>query len=162
MKIGVLSDTHISSLNEGRLFASQLLAGHFSDISAILHAGDHVHPDFSTCFYPLPWYAVRGNMDQWQNGLPLKRVVHLAGVRIGIMHGWGGLKDVESHVLDSFADEMPDVLVFGHTHVPVCRMVKTTLLFNPGSPTQRRSAPAESVGILTISSDGVAGEIIYL
>jgi uncharacterized protein len=33
---------------------------------------------------------------------------------------------------------MPDVLIFGHSHQPECRWVGSTLLFNPGSPTDPR------------------------
>jgi putative phosphoesterase len=161
MKIGVLSDTHIVTLAQGNQLARKLFSGCFADVAAILHAGDLVHPELEHCFYPCPWYAVRGNMDYPGNQAPEKRVLHLAGKRVGMIHGWGSPAQVEANVLSSFADQMPDVLVYGHSHLPVCRMVAATLLLNPGSPIEPRSAPAPSVGLLTLG-DRVTGEIIQL
>lgn len=161
MRIGVLSDTHISSLSQGRRLARRLLEGPFSGVTAILHAGDHIHPDLGLCFAPHLWYAVRGNMDSQLDGLPDKRVLSFSALRIGLIHGWGIAADVEVNVLNSFVDDMPDALIFGHTHSPVCRQVGSTLLFNPGSATEPRSAPAPSVGVLTLDG-GISGEIISL
>lgn len=161
MRIGVLSDTHLRSMSQGRQLAQLLFAGPFSDVAAILHAGDHVHPDLGLCFAPCPWYAVRGNMDSQQDGLPDKRILSFIGMRIGLIHGWGVAAEVETHILNKFADDMPDALVFGHTHRPVCRYVGATLIFNPGSATEPRSALAPSVGVLTLD-DGISGEIISL
>lgn len=48
-----------------------------------------------------------------------------------------------------------DVVVFGHSHVPWNEPgVDRQLLFNPGSPTERRQQPHRSVGILELA-DGV-------
>ena len=161
MRVGVLSDTHIHSFNIGIEFAKKLMNGPFSDVDVILHAGDHVHPDLGSCFYPVPWYGVRGNMDSQHDNLPVQRIVKLADSRIGMVHGWGTLNGIEKRVLNSFFGEDIDVLVFGHSHRPVCRKVGSILLFNPGSPTDRRSAPFHSVGILDIDTE-VTGEIIRL
>ncbi|MFO7576206.1 MAG: metallophosphoesterase [Pelovirga sp.] len=161
MKIGVLSDTHIATLALGDQLARRLFSGCFADVSAILHAGDLVHPELESCFYPCPWYAVRGNMDHLAEQTPVKRVLHLAGKRVGMVHGWGSPLQVEENVLGSFAEQMPDVLIFGHSHLPVCRMVDRTLLLNPGSPTDPRLAAGPSVGLLTLA-DRVTAEIIRL
>ncbi|MFK5926273.1 MAG: YfcE family phosphodiesterase, partial [Desulfuromusa sp.] len=141
MKIGVLSDTHLHSLDAGMILAQKLLDGPFADVEAILHAGDQTCPDLDSCFYPIPWYGVRGNMDGLQSLLPTKRIVALAQKRIGLVHGWGAPTGIEKRVMDSFSGDDINVLVFGHSHRPVCRMVGKILLFNPGSPTDRRSAP---------------------
>ena len=161
MKIGILSDTHISSLDAGMTLAQKLLQGPFSEIDVILHAGDHVHPDLASCFSPLPWYGVCGNMDSPQSNLPLQRVVQLAEVRIGMIHGWGSPAGIEERVMSRFSTTDIDVLVFGHSHRPVCRRVGSVLLLNPGSPTDRRSAPYHSVGILHVGRE-VSGEIIRI
>ncbi|MBE9485612.1 MAG: YfcE family phosphodiesterase [Chloroflexi bacterium] len=161
MKIGVLSDTHFSDLVMAQRFADQLLAGHFADVAAILHAGDTVIPALESCFYRLPWYAVRGNMDLTSCGVPESRVVRIGGKLIGMIHGWGSSKDIEKHVLQSFQGQPSDALVFGHSHMPVCRYVGPMLLFNPGSPTDRRSAKNHTIGILILGSR-IEGEIIAL
>ena len=89
MLLGVLSDTHIADIRDGYCLAEQLLDGPFADVDAIIHAGDHVHPDLSECFAPLPMYSVSGNMDQLSYERPVKRILTLADVRIGVVHGWG-------------------------------------------------------------------------
>jgi len=76
-------------------------------------------------------------------------------------HGWGVLAGIEERVLESFSTDCLDVLVFGHSHRPVCRQDGSVLLLNPGSPTDRRSAPYHSVGLLHINSE-VKGEIIRI
>ncbi len=161
MKVGVLSDTHVATLAQGHQLAEKLLAGPFSEVVCILHAGDHVHPEIELCFAPRSWYAVRGNMDRLHVCLPEKRIIRLNDWRIGITHGWGGSDDVLDNVINSFSGDMPDVLVFGHSHVPECRRIGSTLLLNPGSPTEPRSASGPTVGILTID-DHVSGEIVSL
>ncbi|MDA3903672.1 MAG: metallophosphoesterase [Desulfuromusa sp.] len=161
MRVGVLSDTHIHSLDAGFELAQKLLNGPFSSVDAILHAGDHVHADLDSCFHSIPWYGVRGNMDSSDGMLPLQRIVKLGKIRIGLVHGWGVSTGIEKRVLSSFSESDIDVLVFGHSHRPVCRKVGPILLFNPGSPTDRRSAPFHTVGILHIASK-VRGEIIRI
>lgn len=161
MKIGVLSDTHMESLAQGSLLANKLLVGPFSDIDHILHAGDHVNADIELCFTPCPWHAVRGNMDKHHVFLPTKRTIRLNNWTIGMIHGWGGGRELIDNVIGSFADIKPDVIVFGHSHIPECRLVGSTLLFNPGSPTNPRSDRGATVGVLTLG-DNIRGEIISL
>jgi len=161
VQIGILSDTHIHTLDKGVALAQKLLDGPFAKVDAILHAGDHVYPDLDSCFYPLPWYGVRGNMDSSHGGLPLQRIVRLAETNIGMVHGWGAVGRVEKHVLTTFPHSDIDVLVFGHSHRPVCRWVGSVLLFNPGSPTDRRSAPYHTVGILHLDHE-IRGEIVRI
>lgn len=161
MKIGVLSDTHINSTLDGQQLAMQLMSGVFADVDIILHAGDHVYQDLGLCFAPVDWYAVRGNLDRSLVDVPVKRILIFNGKRIGMVHGWGQGRDIVKNVLTCFADEMPDVLIFGHSHQPECRWFGSTLLFNPGSPTDPRSASAPTVGILTLN-DKISGRIIDL
>jgi predicted phosphodiesterase len=45
-----------------------------------------------------------------------------------------------------------DVVVFGHSHIPVDEPgIDGQRLFNPGSATQRRGQPAHTMGVLEIS-----------
>ncbi len=160
-RIGVLSDTHVSSLADAANLAELLLNGPFRGVDAILHAGDHVCPELESCFYPLPWYGVRGNMDMGRSDLPDWRIIDFAPWRIGLIHGWGAAAGIEKRVLTVFADQDIDILVFGHSHQPLSHRQGKLLLFNPGSPTQRRGAPFHSVGVLHLG-DVVNAEIIRL
>lgn len=162
MKIGVISDTHLASLGAASDLALFLLEGPFAGVDAILHAGDMVIPEFIHCFQPVPCYAVQGNMDETVAEIPQKRVVGFAGKRIGLIHGWGPRSGLEKRILGEFSDTQIDCLVYGHSHYPVCKQHGDLLLFNPGSPVDRRSAPNHTVGILNIDSDGIRGEIVAL
>jgi putative phosphoesterase len=161
MKIGILSDTHLHDGHAAAVLADKLLCGPFSAVDAILHAGDIVWPDLGLCFAPIPWYGVCGNMDTPSASLPLQRIVTLNNVRIGMVHGWGAPAGIEQRVLDHFSDKKIDVLVFGHSHRPVCRWAGSVFLLNPGSATDRRSAPCHTVGILDTDGE-ISGEIISI
>jgi putative phosphoesterase len=43
-----------------------------------------------------------------------------------------------------------DVVLYGHSHMPMLSGHDSMLLLNPGSPTQKRFAPYRSYGILEI------------
>lgn len=161
MKIGVLSDTHFDDLNEGLHFLNSLCEGPFHDVDLLIHAGDIVHPDLLFCFDSKPILAVRGNCDESAPDLPEKRVEEIAGYRIGIVHGWGSPGTIVNNVLSGFDTESLDILVFGHSHEPLCQPHDDLLLFNPGSATDRRLAEFHSVGLLHLA-DNVFGDIINL
>ena len=48
------------------------------------------------------------------------------------------------------------VVVFGHTHIPVCEDRNGLLLLNPGSPTERRRGPVHSFAELEVADGAVA------
>ena len=126
----------------------------------ILHAGDIIDPGLLSVFAPVPVHAVRGNMDPATADTPPLRVISVAGVHIGLIHGWGAPDGIVARISREFAGIALDCLVFGHTHEPCCRRQNGLLLFNPGSATDRRRMPYESVGILEIEDGRVKGRII--
>lgn len=158
-KIGIISDTHFENLSAGVAFFDQLFSSVFADIDLLLHAGDVVHPDLIDCVTAKPVLAVRGNCDADDH--PDRRIVEVGNFRIGLRHGWGGLADLEQRVVGSFAGEMVDAVIYGHSHLPLVRRENGLLIMNPGSPTDRRQAPFHSVGILTVGQR-LSGQIINL
>jgi len=161
-RLGVLSDTHLEDISSAIEFTTQLKNGPFAGVDAILHAGDMILPELETCFDDIPVYAVRGNMDQSRPGLPMKRILRVAGFRIGLIHGWGPPEGVPSRVLAEFSEEALDVLVFGHSHKPFIEKVGDLLLFNPGSALDHRGfADRCSVGILELAKE-VSARHVYL
>jgi uncharacterized protein len=54
------------------------------------------------------------------------------------------------------------VVVFGHTHLPVCEDERGLLLLNPGSPTERRRAPFRSLATLALDDEAVFAELVPL
>lgn len=161
LKIGVLSDTHIQDVKLGMVFLQTLAEQHFADAEIILHAGDVVNPDILMTFADRTVHVVRGNMDPAVKGIPNRKIIEVGGFRIGLIHGWGAPDTLEERVWREFRGERLDCLVFGHSHHPLCRRRDGVLLFNPGSPTDRRWAPFHSVGILELG-EGIEGRIIRL
>lgn len=159
MKVAVLSDTHIpyaAPAISGRALA--VLAG----IDAIIHAGDYQDIAVVKTLESLaPFYGVYGNMDghEIREILPEKRIIKLEGFSIGLIHGWGSPKGLEDRILSSFKNEHVDAIVYGHSHNPSNHNINNILLFNPGSPTDKRFASRNSLGILTIDTT-ISGEII--
>ncbi|TLM69293.1 MAG: metallophosphoesterase [Deltaproteobacteria bacterium] len=162
LRIGVISDTHLPASGEALAFLADLAASRFQGVDMILHAGDIVAPDVLAAFAPVPVYGVRGNMDPAAPGLPHKRIVRVAGVRIGLIHGWGARQGLIQRIRGEFRDEALDCLVFGHSHEPLCQREGNLLLFNPGSATDPRGLPHASVGLLEIANGSIDGRIIPL
>lgn len=161
MRIGVLSDTHIQDISEGIPFLQSLAERYFAGAGIILHAGDIVNPDVLMAFADRTVHVVRGNMDSSAGDLPYRKIIEVGGFRIGLIHGWGAPATLEERVQREFKEERLDCLVFGHSHHPVCHRRDGLLLFNPGSPTDRRWAPFHSVGLLELGTS-IEGRIIRL
>lgn len=161
-KIGVISDTHLRYGSEESAWLQELNEHCFSDVDMIIHAGDMVDVDILLAFAPTPVYAVRGNMDSAEDGHPVKRIIDVEDVRIGLMHGWGHPSDLEKRLKNEFFNDEIDCLVYGHSHYPANHQQDGILFFNPGSPIDRRNAPYHSVGILEVEGTAITGSIIRL
>ena len=156
MKIGVLSDTHLS---EPHSEFKKAIETCFGDVEKILHAGDFVDMSVADYLSSLKeLIAVFGNMDppEIRKAFPRKRIIELSGFKIGLIHGGGSPFGMESRVRDEL-DEV-DAIVYGHTHTPAHHQVKNTYFFNPGSPT-RSFIHRPTLGILHLS-EKIEGEII--
>lgn len=162
VRIGVLSDTHLTAMPDMVDLASFLCAGPFADVDLILHAGDIVDADFLTLFDPLPIFAVRGNCDPADDALPVQRIVPIDRFRLGLIHGWGQASTIETTVHQQFHGAQVDAIIYGHSHQPVCHERNGVLFFNPGSATDRRQADFHTVGKLVVTDGGINGEILSL
>jgi putative phosphoesterase len=175
VKIGVLSDTHLSSIsgiissvkhilrNKRTIDDLRKLIGHhFRGIDLIIHAGDFVELAVLEMLQEFaPVEAVQGNMDttEIRAALPEKNILQVEDFTIGITHGNGGPQGILERVRAYFKDEDVDAIIFGHTHHPINEIREGILLFNPGSPTDRIFAPYNALGILELS-DKIEGKII--
>jgi len=160
MKLAVFSDTHLRSPDDLPRKALDIL----DSADAVIHAGDFQDISVAKALMERKaFYGVYGNMDhaRVRACLPEKRVIDLAGYKIGLTHGWGSPNGIEKRVATLFADQDLDVLVFGHSHTPCNKLIGNVLFFNPGSPTDRRYAPYCSMGILTIE-ETIFGEILRI
>ncbi len=159
-KIGVLSDTHIP--NRARSLPPELFDA-FQGVDMILHAGDLVQEEVLLDLMALaPVEAVAGNMDppHLEKRLGERKLLQIAGLRIGLTHGHGPRGKIMERAYQAFASESPDCVVFGHSHQPCNIRYRGVLLFNPGSPTDRRREKYPSCGLLTIAGSSISGEIL--
>jgi putative phosphoesterase len=178
--LGIIADTHVPDRSAG-VNPRALDIFRQADVKAILHVGDvSVKRVLTELEQVAPVHAVRGNRDWLYLGvLPLRKVLTFEGIRLGMVHGHGTVReyffdkvDYAIHGLDQERYKrralatFPDVnvVVFGHLHIPVNEWVGRRLLFNPGSaccPDIGLYRPA--VGLLHINGpDEVYGEIIPL
>lgn len=139
LSVGLISDTH------GRL--DPRVAAVLGGTERILHAGDVGRPEVLWELQTIsPVLAVRGNVDFWE--LPGEELASLAritllGHRITVVHNRGDLP--------KGAGDESDVIVFGHSHMPLVQDIDGVLWVNPGSASQsRRSKIGRSVGILEL------------
>ena len=159
--IYVISDTHVP---ERMAKLPRKFLDKIKPHDVIFHAGDFVNWEaFKELESRATLYAVRGNMDhsKIRDCLNKKKLVSLQGKRIGIYHGSGSPFGLEEKVYVEF-EEKPDVIIFGHSHIPYNKKKENTLLFNPGSLSGNMTGPFATYGILTIEGNDVWGEIFDL
>jgi putative phosphoesterase len=155
MKIGVISDTHLS---EPSRELERIALAHFSDADMVLHAGDFVTLCIVDFFQRWNLVAVCGNMDSGEvrSLLPGKRIIDVSGFKIGLIHGGGPPIGLEKRIKGEFPPL--DCLVYGHTHYPANHKSAGLIFFNPGSPT-RSFTGRNTIGILSLGKE-IKGEII--
>lgn len=163
MKIVVVSDTHMPRMSKK---LPERLIAELADADAILHAGDWTSADV----YPMlaayaPTYGVSGNNDgpDLRKKFGLKKLLKLGGCSIGLVHGHGANKSIatETRAVEAFRGQRLDVIVYGHSHIPVLKRIGKTIVLNPGSPTDKRRQPQYSYAILRIEDGKPDARLIH-
>jgi putative phosphoesterase len=163
MRIAVISDTH---LPRGGRRLPDTCVERLRDSDLILHAGDVTTTQVLDVIEAIgpPVAAVQGNCDESAllKKLPEHRIVEAGGARIGMVHDAGRADGRLARMRVAFPDA--DAVVFGHSHIPLHDQDGDGFqIFNPGSPTDRRRAPAHTMGIATVAADGgVSFELVTL
>jgi hypothetical protein len=159
MKIGLISDTH------GSVPAWHKAMVRFAGADLILHAGDILyHPprlDIAPGYdipglvellnaSPIPIMLARGNCDAevYEELLEIPVLSPYAFARFGdlrimVTHGHTFNSESMSHLAER---RRTDILVTGHTHLPLIERIGAMIHVNPGSPTLPKF---ERSGILT-------------
>lgn len=161
MKVGVISDTHIPG--KAKALPVEVLKA-FQEVDCILHAGDITSLEVLDMLKTVaPVIAVTGNRDpdKLQEILSDKEIITLEGFRIGLTHGHGSSGKTLDRVIKSFELDSVDCIIFGHSHIPYCKTLNRVLLFNPGSPTDKRRNEFFSFGILELGDKIEANHIFF-
>jgi len=145
-RIGVISDTH------GYLHPDVFSI--FEGVDLILHAGDVGGVDVLTELEAIASVqAICGNVDGPPDARlrPLTRELETPAGRIAMVHGH--LPQAPSTnlemVVDFFKGFQPQIIIYGHSHIPKLEQLDGVLLFNPGSAGQSRFGHGLSVGLIT-------------
>jgi uncharacterized protein len=147
MEVIVLADTHLKG-GFGAIGDQVLEAIAHADI----HAGDVTSRQALAELQAMTeTYAVFGNNDHdLIEVLPENLLLELEGLRIALVHDSGSTKGRPARLHRRFPEA--ELVVFGHSHVPIDETgVQGQVLFNPGSPTQRRAQPHRTFGRLRIA-----------
>jgi hypothetical protein len=145
----VLADTHAPRRWKS---CPPQVASHLRRADVILHAGDVcTSAVLDEIAQYAPVHAVRGNNDgpdvaAW--GAPDVAELDLGGVRVAMLHDSGQAAGRLRRMGSRFPDA--DLVVFGHSHIPLDQSAGGVRVFNPGSPTDRRRQPRGTLGVLRI------------
>jgi putative phosphoesterase len=144
-EIGLISDTH------GLLRPEALMALEGCDI--ILHAGDVGSVlIIDTLAQFAPTFVVGGNCDI-EETFPHHFTGNYAGKKILMYHG---------HLPMSEDVHKPDIVITGHSHIPLIKADNKILRINPGSAGPKRFKLPVSVARLTISEGQAVARVINL
>jgi putative phosphoesterase len=144
--IALLGDTHMPR-GERRLPGECLRL--LGEAEAILHVGDFTEASVLESLRRLaPVFAVHGNMDEWslRATLPERLVAETGGLRAGLVHDPGPAQGRHARLRSWFPGCR--LVAYGHTHRPEVALVDGVWIVNPGSPTERRGAPAHTMVVV--------------
>lgn len=161
MRLAIISDTHMP---RGARTIPEPCIERCRAADAILHAGDLVDVPVLELLRSLgpPLHAISGNVDTEavRRLVPVRLQLELDGARIGMIH----IPGPAAGRLERLRADFPrcDAVIFGHTHMPEHAERDGFQIFNPGSPTERRRAPARTMGLATIDAGRVRFELLAL
>jgi putative phosphoesterase len=156
MRIVVLSDTHAPRRWKS---CPPAVAAQLRGADLILHAGDVCTAavlDELAQYAPVT--AVVGNNDgsdvaAW--GAAETTTLSPEGLRLAMIHDSGPATGRLPRLRARFPEA--ELVVFGHSHIPLDAATEGLRIFNPGSPTDRRRQPHGTLGVLRVA-DGVLVE----
>ena len=163
MNVVVVSDTHMPG--RARRLPRALVA-ELERADLIVHAGDFATVetlDMLRGFASVR--GVHGNVDEpeLRRLLPRRLRFQIEGRWVGVVHGDSPVLPTVQRAVAEFVDQEVDLIVFGHSHKPLLRREGELLLFNPGSPTDRRTEPRFSYGRVAVGQDGrLAAEHVWI
>ncbi|SDE60987.1 hypothetical protein SAMN04488126_1139 [Bhargavaea beijingensis] len=154
MKSVILGDTHMPRMAKA---LPPMLIAELKTADRIIHTGDwqtmEVYNELKN-FAPVD--GVYGNADSQEirDRFGREKCFDFDGTAVSLVHGDGKGKTTPLRALETFRDEQPDIILFGHSHIPYHGKHGEIVLFNPGSPTDKRRQPEYSFGILETTKSG--------
>jgi putative phosphoesterase len=162
VEIAIISDTHMP--RGGRRLPDACVA-RLRSAELILHAGDFMRLSVLRELRALgpPVIGVQGNVDDAdvRAALPVTELVAAGPARIAMIHDAGPAIGRRARLRRRFPEA--DAVIFGHSHIPLHeRGPDGFQIFNPGSPTERRRAPAHTMGLARVQDGEIEFELVTL
>jgi putative phosphoesterase len=161
MVIAVIADTHMPK-GARRLPARcvEILAA----ADAVIHAGDFFGASALAEIESLcpVLHAVHGNVDEpaLRRSLPETLEVPVGDHMVAVVHDAGPAAGRLRRLRNRFPQA--DLVVFGHSHLPLHEREDGFQIFNPGSPTERRRAPRRSLLTLEIDAGLLRPQLVVV
>jgi putative phosphoesterase len=159
MQVVVLADTHAPRRWRA---CPPRVAEQLRGADLILHAGDVCTAAvLDELAQYAPVVAVVGNNDgqdvaAW--GAAQAVELDVGGVAVAMLHDSGAAAGRLARMRRRFP--RAELVVFGHSHIPLDDSAHGLRIFNPGSPTDRRRQPAGTLGVLRIEDAQIAAASI--
>ena len=161
LTIGVLSDTHVHQRSHRRVPDEVCDLFRRFSCGLIVHLGDvNVGEVLDELAKIAPVIAVVGNNDDAElaAALPEEAWFDVGDLRFLALHGHLGTGSARA-LARTFAGQAR-VILYGHSHEPVIEREGETVIFNPGSPTDRRWHEHFGVGLIHVDGDTVTPELV--
>ena len=128
MKVLIVSDTHGRNHNYLRTLEQ------VSPIDLLIHLGDFDGgEEYIMSVTPCSTEMVSGNNDFF-NGLPKDKIIHIGKYTVMLTHGHRyGVYYNTNELRDAALKHNADIVMFGHTHVPLIDLSQNVWTINPGS-----------------------------
>lgn len=159
--IGVLADTHVHARGSRHLPGDVPALFARMGVQLILHAGDvNTTAVLESLAAVAPVLAVVGNNDdaELRATLPLTIEFRVGRFAFALIHGHTG-PTARVEARRRFAGRI-DCVVYGHSHIPKMELDDNTILFNPGSPTDRRWQAHFGIGLIRVTADEIEPDLI--
>ena len=146
MNIGLISDTH------GTLPAAVFDV--FNDVDHIIHAGDigdlSIISELETI---APVNAIYGNIDTWPiiSRFPLTQTIEINSYVFYIIHEVVNIKLIRFELFKK--NLTPDIVIYGHTHIPGHEYYQNILFINPGSASRPKMSKKGSLAKIKLTKD---------
>jgi len=159
--LGVVGDTHVSPNRPADFLEPVVDLFRRTGVELILHTGDAGHASVLQSLERVAGtVAVRGNADPLDliETLPDRVWIDVGSRTVLLLHGHHGKTALKAARAAAAPDV--DLIVFGHSHKPLIEREGRTILFNPGSPTERRWNPHFGVGLVRVTDADIEPELV--
>ncbi|MBP3941799.1 MAG: metallophosphoesterase [Christensenellaceae bacterium] len=154
-RILVLSDSHRD------LFAAKKVLEIEQNIDEIWHLGDMASDcEDIAALRALPFRAVRGNCDYYDQEYLSEIVVTILGHKFLLVHGHKhSVKTTLLRLKLAAMEEGASAVLFGHTHMTFLTYEDGILFMNPGSISEPCGIVKNTYGIIRVNREGIFPEI---